>query len=53
MTDTQLQQAQEEAYQLSIIADFGALVLALGPATVLSQLNPEAVEEIKLLVKGV
>lgn len=47
MTDSQVQQAQEEAHQLMIIRDFGELVLALGPATVYSKLDVEAAEEIK------
>lgn len=50
MTDLQLQQAQEEAHQLSIIADFGQLVLALGPNSVLRKLPFEVQEEISIAI---
>tara|TARA_R110000803_G_scaffold176733_1_gene239132 strand:+ start:195 stop:359 length:165 start_codon:yes stop_codon:yes gene_type:complete len=53
MTQFQVQQAQEEMHQLMVIRDFGALIKVLGPATVLSKLDKDAADEIKLLVKGV
>jgi len=42
---------QEEAHQVSVIQEFGNLVLALGPNTVLSQIDPEAKDELKLALK--
>tara|TARA_R110000803_G_scaffold160496_1_gene224422 strand:- start:3178 stop:3342 length:165 start_codon:yes stop_codon:yes gene_type:complete len=52
MTQAEMNQAQEEMHQLMIIRDFGELVKALGPAVILSKLDKDAVDEIKLALKG-
>jgi len=49
----QQENMQEEAYQYSIIKEFANLVLAVGPNAVLSQIDPEAKEELLLALKGV
>jgi|TARA_R110000803_G_scaffold166059_4_gene229435 hypothetical protein len=46
-----LQQSLEEANQHFIIQEFGRLVLSCGPAAVLGQLDDEARDELKFILK--
>ena len=46
-----LQQSLEEANQHFIIQEFGRLVLSCGPAAVLGQLDDEAKDELKFILK--
>ena len=43
--------AQEEANQHFIIQEFGRLVLSVGPAAVLGQMDDEARDELKFILK--
>ena len=42
---------QEEANQHFIIQEFGRLVLSVGPAAVLGQMDDEAKDELKFILK--
>ena len=46
-----LQQSLEEANQHFIIQEFGRLVLSCGPAAVLGQLDDDARDELKFILK--
>jgi|TARA_R110000823_G_scaffold222133_2_gene350500 hypothetical protein len=45
------ERAQEEANQHFIIQEFGRLVLSEGPAAVLGQMDDEARDELKFILK--